>query len=207
MSLRILIAGAGFSGAVLARQLAESLECRIEIRDERNHIAGNCHTERDAETNVMVHRYGPHIFNTDNQRVWAYVRRFGEFRPFINRVKAVTARGVFSLPINLLTINQFFGCSMGPDEAREFLRSQGDQRIIEPANFEEQALKMLGRDLYETFFKGYTIKQWGCDPRDLPASNRVADKTVPFLLKSQRFERRSPVSNPRLPASNRKQSS
>lgn len=170
MSLRILIAGAGFSGAVLARQLAESLECRIEIRDERNHIAGNCHTERDAETNVMVHRYGPHIFNTDNQRVWAYVRRFGEFRPFINHVKAVTARGVFSLPINLLTINQFFGCSMGPDEAREFLRSQGDQRIIEPANFEEQALKMLGRDLYETFFKGYTIKQWGCDPRDLPAS-------------------------------------
>lgn len=168
--MKFLIVGAGFSGAALARQLAEALDCQIEVWDERGHIAGNCHTERDAATGVMVHRYGPHIFNTDNAEVWDYVRRFGEFRPFINRVKAVTARGVFSLPINLLTINQFFGKAMGPAEAREFLRSQGDASIKEPANFEEQALKMMGRDIYETFFKGYTIKQWGCDPKELPAS-------------------------------------
>lgn len=168
--MKFLIIGAGFSGAVLARQLAESLDCRVEVWDERRHVAGNCHTERDAATGVMVHRYGPHIFNTDNAGVWDYVRRFGEFRPFINRVKAVTARGVFSLPINLLTINQFFGKAMGPAEAREFLLSQGDPKIGEPANFEEQALKMMGRDIYETFFKGYTIKQWGCDPKQLPAS-------------------------------------
>ncbi len=170
MGKKFLIIGAGFSGAVVARELAEHLDCSIEVWDARGHVAGNCHTERDPETGVMVHRYGPHIFNTDNEKVWSYVNRFGTFRPFVNRVKAVTTRGVFSMPINLLTINQFFGKSMNPQEASEFIAGLGDSSIGEPANFEEQALKMLGRDLYETFFKGYTIKQWGCDPKDLPAS-------------------------------------
>ena len=168
--MKILVIGAGFSGAVAARQLAESLPCQVEVWDERDHIAGNCHTERDTETGVMVHRYGPHIFNTDNERVWDYVRRFGDFRPFTNRVKAVTSRGVFTLPINLLTINQFFGKAFSPSEAERFTSALGDKTITEPANFEEQALKMLGRDLYEAFFEGYTVKQWGCHPRELPAS-------------------------------------
>lgn len=170
MSYHFLIVGSGFSGAVLARELVESLDCHVDVWDERSHIAGNCHTVRDSQTGVMVHAYGPHIFNTDNERVWNYVNRFGEFHPFINRVKAMNARGVFSLPINLLTINQFFGKSMNPTEARDFVASLGDRTIREPANFEEQALKMLGRELYEGFFKGYTIKQWGCDPKELPAS-------------------------------------
>lgn len=165
-----LIIGAGFSGAVLGRQLAEKTEESIEIWDERSHIGGNCHTERDTATGVMVHRYGPHIFNTDNRRVWEYVKRFGDFHPFVNRVKACTSRGIFSLPINLLTINQFFGKTMNPDEARDFIATLGDSQISEAQNFEEQALKMLGRELYECFFKGYTIKQWGCHPKDLPAS-------------------------------------
>lgn len=168
--MRYLIIGAGFSGAVLARQLVESLDCQVEVRDERDHIAGNCHTQRDPETGVMVHKYGPHIFNTDDEKVWSYVRRFGDFRAFVNRVKAVTSRGIFSLPINLMTINQFFGKSLNPAEAESFVQSLGDRSIGEPTNFEEQALKMLGRDLYEAFFKGYTIKQWGCHPRELPAS-------------------------------------
>lgn len=168
--MRILVVGSGFSGAVVARQLADSMPCLVEVWDERDHLGGNCHTERDADTGVMVHRYGPHIFNTDDERVWNYVRRFGDFYPFTNRVKAVTSRGVFTMPINLLTINQFFNATFGPAEAEAFVRSLGDTGIGEPANFEEQALKTLGRELYETFFKGYTIKQWGCDPRELPAS-------------------------------------
>jgi UDP-galactopyranose mutase len=166
----IAIAGAGFAGAVLARELAESGRYQIDVFDERNHVAGNCHTVRDPESGIMIHQYGAHIFNTSREDVWKYVNRWSSFGNYTNRVKAVTARGVFSLPINLLTINQFFGKKMSPREAMDFIASLGDQRIREPQNFEEQALKFIGRDLYENFFKGYTQKQWGVDPRDLPAS-------------------------------------
>jgi UDP-galactopyranose mutase len=165
-----LVVGAGLSGAVAARELAELTGQRVLVIDQRNHIAGNCHTERDQATGVMVHRYGPHLFNTDLLEVWDYVNRFATFRPFINRVKAVTPRGVFGLPINLHTLNQFYGRTMNPVEAREFLASIGDATIHDPQNFEEMGLKLLGRELYENFFAGYTRKQWGCDPRELPAS-------------------------------------
>lgn len=168
--MKILVVGAGFSGAVLARQLAELGGIESLVIDERNHIGGNCHTERDAETSVMIHRYGPHIFHTDSEEVWNYVGKFGRFGPFVNRVKASIDRGVFPLPINLHTINQFFGLRLGPGEAGEFLAGRADRSIGEPRNFEEQALKFVGRELYEAFFLGYTRKQWGCDPKELPAS-------------------------------------
>ena len=155
---------------MLARSLVGKLDCSVTILDERSHIAGNCHTERDAATGVMVHKYGPHIFNTSQRHVWEYVNRFGTFRPWVNRVKAVTPRGVFSLPINLHTINQFFGKTFNPAEARAFIAALGEKTLGEPRNFEEQALKFIGRDLYETFFYGYTRKQWGCEPRELSAS-------------------------------------
>lgn len=166
---RILIVGAGFSGAVLARELAEAGYESLVI-DRRDHAGGNCHTRRDDETGVMEHVYGPHIFNTDDEAVWKYVNRFCEMGPFVNRVKASTPKGVFSMPINLMTINQFFGKRFSPLEARAFVTALGDTSIKEPANFEEQALKFLGREIYEEFFYGYTRKQWGCEPRELPAS-------------------------------------
>ncbi len=167
---RILIVGAGFSGAVLARELSEKLDGTIVVIDSRSHVAGNCYTERDARTGIMVHRYGAHIFHTSREDVWQYVRRFSDFGPFVNRVKASTSRGIFGLPINLLTINSFFGKRFTPSEARDFIATLGDPTITEPKNFEEQALKFVGRDLYEAFFEGYTKKQWGCDPRELSAS-------------------------------------
>jgi len=170
MSRRVLIVGAGFSGAVMARELAEHGGIASLVIDARPHVAGNCHAERDPETGVLVHRYGAHIFHTDRPEIWRYVNRFGEFRPFVNRVRASIDRGIFPLPVNLHTINQFFGRKLNPREARRFLEEVGDRSITEPRNFEEQALRMLGRDLYEAFFRGYTIKQWGCDPRELPAS-------------------------------------
>ena len=104
---KILIVGAGFAGAVLARELAETLECSVDVIDRRKHIAGNCHTERETESGVMEHIYGPHIFNTSHEDVWSYIQQYGEIVPYRNTVKAVTERGVYSLPINLLTINQF----------------------------------------------------------------------------------------------------
>ena len=104
--MKLLVIGAGLAGAVTARTLVEKNDAiKIQIIDSRDHIGGNCHTSRDESTDVMVHQYGPHIFNTNNEKVWQYVNRFGEFMPFTNRVKAVTEKGVFSLPMNLLTIN------------------------------------------------------------------------------------------------------
>lgn len=170
MKHHIGIAGAGFAGAVLARELVESGKFRVTVYDERPHVAGNCHTSRDQDSGVMIHHYGPHIFNTSREDVWQYVNRWGKFHDFINRVKAVTAKGVFGLPMNLLTINQFFGKRMTPHEARDFMGTVGDKSIGEPKNFEEQALKFLGKDLYKNFFYGYTKKQWGVEPSVLPAS-------------------------------------
>ncbi|MFT3703618.1 MAG: UDP-galactopyranose mutase [Agriterribacter sp.] len=171
MEKTFLIVGAGFAGAVLARELVEQMEdCYIEIIDERDHIAGNCHTEKDEETGIMIHKYGPHIFHTSREDVWAYVNRFAAFGNYINRVKAVTEKGVFSLPLNLLTINQFFAKNFSPSEARVFFESIAASYKEEPRNFEEQALKFCGKALYENFFYGYTKKQWGCEPTELPAS-------------------------------------
>jgi UDP-galactopyranose mutase len=169
MKKSIAIVGAGFSGAVIANQLAHA-GYTVEVFESRAHVGGNCHSERDPETGVMLHVYGPHIFHTDNERVWEYVNRYMEFKPYVNRVKAITNGRVYTLPINLLTINQFFGKTYRPKEAQEFLAQQGDKSIENPQTFEEQALRFVGRELYEAFFKTYTIKQWGLQPSELPAS-------------------------------------
>lgn len=167
--MKFLCVGAGFSCAVIARELAQAGH-HITVIDQRNHVAGNCHTERDAETNVMVHVYGPHIFHTDNETVWQYLQQFAKFMPYTNRVKAVSGEQVYSLPINLHTINQFYGKTFSPKQAREWIQAQSDQSIAEPQTFEEQAMKFVGKDLYQAFFKGYTSKQWGVSPTELPAS-------------------------------------
>ncbi|QJE02277.1 UDP-galactopyranose mutase [Massilia forsythiae] len=169
MKKNVAIVGAGFSGAVIANQLAHA-GYKVDVFESRPHIAGNCHSERDSETGVMLHVYGPHIFHTDNERAWEFVNRFGEFMPYVNRVKAITNDRVFTLPINLLTINQFFDKTFRPAEAQAFMASIGDKSIENPATFEEQALRFVGRELYEAFFKTYTIKQWGLQPSELPAS-------------------------------------
>lgn len=168
-SKSIGMAGAGLSCAVIARELAERGH-RIDIFERRAHVAGNCHTEREPNSGVMIHVYGPHIFHTDDDEVWGYVNRFTEFKPYVNRVKATTGGAVYSLPINLHTINQFFGKTLSPDQARSFIEGLADLTIDTPRNFEEQALRFVGRGLYEAFLKGYTLKQWGLDPTLLPAS-------------------------------------
>ncbi|MCA8296408.1 MULTISPECIES: UDP-galactopyranose mutase [Burkholderia] len=166
---KICVIGAGFSGAVIARELALA-GMTVDIFESRDHLAGNCHSERDPETGVMLHVYGPHIFHTSNEKVWNYVRQFDEFMPFTNRVKAITGGKVYSLPINLFTINNFFNKTFSPDEAKEFVADLGDKTIEDPQTFEEQALRFVGKELYGAFFKGYTTKQWGLHPSVLPAS-------------------------------------
>jgi len=170
MGKKYLIIGAGFSGAVLAEQLSRKGKAAILIIDKRNHIGGNCYTEKDPETGIMEHKYGPHIFNTDNQVVWDYISQFCKMMPYTNRVKAIYKGEVYSIPVNLHTINQFYRKTLNPHDAKLFIESLGDHTISDPHNFEEQALKMIGPDLYKAFFYSYTKKQWGCEPTELPAS-------------------------------------
>ncbi len=168
MPQKIALVGAGLSGAVIARELAEAGQA-VTIFESRDLIGGNCHTQRDADTGVMVHVYGPHIFHTNDDEVWDYVNRFANFLPYKNRVKSTVGGQVYSLPVNLHTINQFFGTALRPDEAKTFIQGKAEA-IADPQTFEEQALAFVGQDLYEAFFKGYTEKQWGCSPTELPAS-------------------------------------
>ncbi|MBS1301752.1 UDP-galactopyranose mutase [Loktanella sp. SALINAS62] len=166
--MRLIMVGAGFSGAVVARKLAEAGHA-CTVVDARPHVAGNCHTARDPETGVMVHTYGPHIFHTGDDEVWDYVQQFGTFVPYKNRVKSAHKGQVYTLPVNLHTMNQFFGTALRPDEMRAHVATLTAD-IAEPQSFEDQALAFVGPDLYEAFFKGYTEKQWGTSPANLPAS-------------------------------------
>jgi UDP-galactopyranose mutase len=166
--LGVAVVGAGFSGAVVARELAEAGH-NIEVFESRDHVAGNCHTRRH-ESGVMVHVYGPHIFHTQHERVWNYVRRFATFKPYRHRVRAMVGEKAFQMPMNLGLINSFFGTSFTPAEAEAFVATKADATITNPTTFEDQALRLVGRELYEAFFAGYTRKQWGVDPKELPAS-------------------------------------
>ena len=171
MAKKVLIIGAGFSGSVLASQIAQDEKLHIDIIDKRDHVAGNCHTDRCPETGVMVHAYGAHIFHTSSSRVWQFVNKFGDFRTFINNPFALYEGDLYSLPINLSTLSQFFRRRFSPESARKFLEKELQRKdITDPQNFEEQALRFLGDDLYYAFFYGYTKKQWGREPRELPAS-------------------------------------
>jgi len=131
--LSLLLVGAGLSGAVIGRRLAEA-GYEVSIIDGRDHVGGNCHTERDAETGVLVHVYGPHIFHTDDAEVWEYVNSFTRFLPYKNRVKTTSQGQVFSLPINLHTINQYYGKTMRPDEARAFIETEIARTSTRPSS-------------------------------------------------------------------------
>ena len=166
--MRFAIVGAGFSGAVVARELVEAGHT-ADVFDTRDHVAGNCHTARH-ETGVMVHTYGPHIFHTQHEHVWQYINRFGEMMPYRHKVKAISQGTMYSLPVNLKTINQFFDRNFDAEQAEQFIQSKADATITNPVSFEDQGLRFVGRELYDAFFAGYTSKQWGVDPKELPAS-------------------------------------
>lgn len=164
-----LIVGAGFAGAVTARELAEAGE-RVLVIDKRPHIGGNAHDRLDAH-GVLVHQYGPHIFHTNSERVFEYLSRFTEWRPYEHRVLAVPdARcgRAYPLPINRTTINRLYGLSLDEPGIAAFL-----ERVREPretlATSEDVVLNSVGRDLCEKFFRGYTKKQWGLDLSQLAA--------------------------------------
>lgn len=160
-----LIVGAGPFGATFARIAAEAGH-RSLVVDRRPHVAGNCYTERVR--GIDVHRYGPHIFHTNDSRVWAFVNRFAEFHPYVHRVAVRQGDRLLSFPINLRTFAQLWGART-PAAVEERLARE---RIPcdNPRTCEEWILAQVGRELYETFFRGYTHKQWNRDPSQLPAT-------------------------------------
>lgn len=158
-----LIVGCGLFGATFAR-LATDAGKRCLIVDRRPHIGGNCYTEK--QEGINIHRYGAHIFHTSNKAVWAFVNRFAEFNNYINSPKAISGDRLYSLPFNMNTFYELWQ-TRTPQEARQKIASQ--RFSGEPTNLEEQALSLVGKDIYETLIRDYTRKQWGKDPRDLPA--------------------------------------
>jgi len=152
-------------GAVFARKQIE-LGKRVLVIEKRGHIGGNCFTENIE--GVAVHRYGPHIFHTDNPGVWEFVNRFAVFNAFVNRPKVFHKNRLYSFPVNLMTLYQLYGVRT-PTEARKKLEEVAIP-IKNPANLEEWVLSRVGPDIYEIFIRGYTKKQWQKEPRELPAS-------------------------------------
>ncbi|NKQ53501.1 UDP-galactopyranose mutase [Amycolatopsis sp. K13G38] len=168
----LIVVGSGFFGLTVAERAATQLNKRVLVLERRAHIGGNAYSEPEPETGIEVHRYGAHLFHTSNKRVWDYVNQFTEFTGYQHRVFGKYQGQVYPLPMNLGLINQFFGKSHTPDEARKLIAEQASEiETADAQNFEEKAISLIGRPLYEAFFRGYTAKQWETDPKELPASN------------------------------------
>jgi len=169
-----LVVGAGLFGSVFAQQAKEK-GFSVLIIDKRSHNGGNCYTENVGGINV--HKYGPHIFHTSDQRIWNYVNRYAEFNNFVNRPKVNYQGNLYSFPINLLTLYQLFGVKT-PDEAKDLLKDL-KKEVNSPNNLEDWILSQVGEEIYKKFIYGYTKKQWGRDPKDLPMS---IIKRIPIRL-------------------------
>lgn len=181
--VNVLLVGAGLANASLLYFLRKQHSfqgSKYTVIDQRAHVGGNCYTCRDSETEITVHRYGPHIFNTNSSLAWDFMCTHLSMHFFVNRVKACTASGIYSFPINLHTINQHFGLKLNPAQAKAFMEQKRSQYYTEsPRNFEEAMLSHIGMELYSEFIYGYTSKQWGVEPSTLPAS--IA-RRLPFRL-------------------------
>lgn len=163
-----LIVGAGFAGSVLAERLAAGAGQRVLVVEKRNHIGGNAYDHYD-DAGILVHRYGPHIFHTNSRKVFDYLGRFTEWRPYEHRVLASVDGRLVPIPINLDTLNELYGLHLSTREAEAFLEGLAEprERVL---TSEDVVVSKIGQELYRKFFRGYTRKQWGLDPSELDAS-------------------------------------
>lgn len=166
MKYDYLIVGAGLFGCVFARQMTDRGKKCLVI-DKRDHIAGNCYTQ--LERGIHIHRYGAHIFHTDDQEVWDYVNRFGKFHRFINAPLANYKGKIFNLPFNMNTFYQMWGVTKAEDAAAIIEKQRKEAGVTEPENLEQQAISLVGTDIYRALVEGYTQKQWGRPCSQLPA--------------------------------------
>jgi UDP-galactopyranose mutase len=164
----LVIVGSGFFGLTIAERCANELGLKVLVLERRHHIGGNAYSEPDPETGIEVHVYGAHLFHTSNEKVWDYVTRFTKFTPYQHRVFTIYEGKVYPMPVNLATICEYFGRAMSPDEARALVAEQaGEIASADAQNLEEKGISLVGRPLYEAFFRGYTLKQWQTDPKEL----------------------------------------
>ena len=160
-----LIVGSGFFGSICARELTNA-GYRCLVIEKRSHIGGNCFTvERDQ---IHVHEYGAHIFHTSNEDVWKWINQYAEFNNFVNSPVANYKGDIYSLPFNMWTFSKLFNV-VYPNEVKDIIDKES-REIENPKNLEEQAIKLVGRTVYDKLIKGYTKKQWQKDPKDLPAN-------------------------------------
>lgn len=163
----LLVVGSGFFGLTIAERAANAGR-KVTVIDRRHHIGGNAYSEAELQTGIEVHRYGAHLFHTSNATVWEYVNRFTSFTNYVHRVYTTHKGVVFPMPVNLGTINQFFQAAYTPDQARALVREQAGEFDVKSAtNFEEKGIALVGRPLFEAFFRDYTAKQWQTDPHKL----------------------------------------
>ncbi|WP_019201328.1 UDP-galactopyranose mutase [Tsukamurella sp. 1534] len=168
----LIVVGSGFFGLTIAERTATELGKRVLVIERRPHIGGNAYSEPEPETGIEVHKYGAHLFHTSNERVWEYVNRFTDFTGYQHRVFAMHDGQAYQFPLGLGLVSQFFGRYFTPDEARALIQEQAAEFDSKEAkNFEEKAISLIGRPLYEAFIKHYTAKQWETDPKNLPAGN------------------------------------
>ncbi len=171
MNADLVIVGSGLFGLTIAERCANDLGLKVLVLERRHHIGGNAYSEPDPETGIEVHVYGAHLFHTSNERVWSYVNQFTAFTGYQHRVFTIYQGRVYPMPVNLATICEYFGKAMSPDEARALVAEQaGEIESANAANLEEKGISLVGRPLYEAFFRGYTLKQWQTDPKELDPS-------------------------------------
>jgi UDP-galactopyranose mutase len=167
----LVVVGSGFYGLTVAERTATQLDKRVLVLERRSHLGGNAYSEPEPETGIEIHRYGAHLFHTSNKRVWDYCNQFTEFTNYRHRVLGLHKGQVYSLPMGLGLISQFFGRYYTPDQARALIAEQSAEFDSKTAaNLEEKAISLIGRPLYEAFIRDYTAKQWQTDPKELPAA-------------------------------------
>jgi UDP-galactopyranose mutase len=164
----LVVVGCGLFGLTIAERCANDLGLKVLMLDRRDHVGGNAYSAPEPETGIEVHKYGAHLFHTSNRRVWEYVNRFTRFTDYQHRVFTKFEGQVYTFPMNLALINQFFGKSFTPSQARQLVSEQASEIATADAkNLEEKAISLIGRPLYEAFVRGYTAKQWQTDPKEL----------------------------------------
>lgn len=188
MHIKNLVVGCGLAGSVIAERIARELKEPVLIIDKRAHIAGNVYDYKDNTTGITVHKYGPHVFHTNNQEVWSYLSKFTDWHYFMYRVKAIIDGNEVNIPFNLDTLNKVFPTSLAETLATKLIEKFGFNKkiaILELNKTDDEDLKFLADFIYQKVFLGYTIKQWGVKPEDLDQT--VSSRVPIYISRDERY--------------------